>query len=66
MRDYEIWMAMHDDCPPDGCGKCVPLEVDWTPEQMRQIEAAARLLGEPFDVFIAKALDSYLRREAVT
>lgn len=61
--DYEIWHAAHEDCPPYGCGKCVVIDLDWTEEQVRQITAAAALLGDEFDVFVHKAVVAGMNKE---
>lgn len=63
--DLELWHAIHDECPPEGCGHCVTLDVQWPPEQFREIRNAAHWLGEPVDVFIHRALLNALKTEAV-
>lgn len=54
--DYEIWHASHDTCGEDGCGGCSVVDLEWSDEEWADIESAAKLAGEPIDVFIHKAI----------
>jgi hypothetical protein len=53
--DYEMWLAMHDDCPWPGCGGCADIEVEIETDLLRWLQTAAYLIGEALDVFMTKA-----------
>lgn len=59
--DYEVWQAVHADCPPEGCGRCVVIELDWTDEEIRQVKALAALVGETYEAFVHKAVVAGMR-----
>ena len=56
MGDYEVWHAMHNDCPPHGCGSCVVEDIEWDDGMLDSLATAAALVGEPIDVFIHKSI----------
>ena len=60
MADYELWHALHDECPIYGCGKCVVIEDIEIPDEVIE---ACRILGEDVDVFIHKAIVAGMKAE---
>lgn len=59
-NDYEVWHALHDLCPPDGCGGCVVVDIDLDDDLLAAVERS----GLEFDVFISQAIELGMRREA--
>lgn len=52
MADYQVWHALHDQCPPEGCGKCVTVEIDLDDDDLELVAAT----GEDLDVFLHRAV----------
>jgi hypothetical protein len=52
LADYELWLAMHDDCPWPGCGECVFMDIEFEKPLLAAVHAAAHHLGQPWDVVL--------------
>lgn len=61
MPDYQMWLAMHDDCPWPGCGSCVLTDLEMDEDDLRQVKIAAYFLNEDVDVFFLRAVHSGLQ-----
>jgi hypothetical protein len=52
LPDYELWLAMHDECPWPGCGECVFLDIEFEESLLAAVKMAAHHLDRPWDVVL--------------
>lgn len=62
--DYTVWHALHNDCPPGGCGRCVTIDVDWDEDLYKDLQRSAYFAGEDLDVYIHRAIVLGMKSES--
>ena len=60
---YEVWHALHDECPSEGCGNCVGIELEWTDEEFREISTAAYWAGESVGAYLHRVIVMGMKHE---